>query len=196
MQSCSPVFLRYDNILLRDYFEIARDGSYGKLLVQGVATPDECKEQWNKIVAECFNGSGTFDFIGYLDNLESYNHWLQEHNVITAQLVVLHFQVDEQIISELKEKGYNIDTSGKRAYLKSLIAAVQRSRSLLSNIKIKANQMQSYNDTLQDSKPATFDEIMAMLVMSLGFTVSDDITLARYNHYRKQLEQKYKQSAA
>lgn len=187
--------MRYDNILLRDYFDIAQNACYSKLLVQGVATPDECKQQWNKIVTESFEGSGTFDFIGYIDNLEGYNHFLQEHNVVTAQLIVLHFQVDEQIINELSAKGYQIDTSGKRAYLGSLIAAVQRSKHLLSSIKLKAKQMQVFNESLADNKPATFDEVMALLIMSLGFTVGDDITLARYNHYRKQLEHKYKQSA-
>ena len=187
--------MQYENIPLRTYFDIAQNGCYQKLLISGVATPDECKAQWNKIVTAAFEGNGTFDYISYIDNLEGYNHFLQEHNVVTAQLIVLHFQVDANIIKDLQEKGYQIDTSGKRAYYRSLITAVQRSRSLLSTIKIKANNMQQYNESLGESKPTSFEEIMALLIMALGFTVSDDITLARYNYYRKELERKYKQAA-
>jgi len=31
----------------------------------------------------------------------------------------------------------------------------------------------------------TFEELMATLCVQLGFTVPDDITLARYNEYKK-----------
>lgn len=179
--------------MLRDYFEIASNGDYSLLIISGKATQDQCKEQWNKIVTANFDNSGsTFDFLNYVDNLEGYNHFLQEHNVITAQLIVLHFQVDSQIIEDLKQKGYNIDTTGKNAYLSSLIQSVQRSKHIVSQIKLKANEMQQFSHEIKDSKPTSFDEIMATLIMNLGMTVPDNITLARYNQFRRKIEERRK----
>jgi hypothetical protein len=188
-----PKFFRYDTILLRDYFDIAKNGCYSKVLISGNATEDECKEHWNKIVEENFEkGKSTFDFLNYVDTLDGYNHFLQEHNVITAQLIILHFQVDDEIIESLITKGYKIDTSGKTVYLESLINAIRRSRSILSTIKMKANDLEKFNQHIKQNEYITFDDVMATLILNLGFTVSDDITLARYNHFRKKIEERRK----
>lgn len=188
-----PVFLNYDNILLRVYFDIATNGTYEDLIVSGNATIEQCKDEWNRLLVKLFEKSGSFDYLGYLDNLEGYNSFLQEHNITIAQLLILHFQIDDEVIADLNERGYNIDIEhGKKAYSASLAKAMIRSNHLLSRIKMKANDMESFTDGLKDDAPTTYDEVMATLMLNLGFTVPDDITLARYNEYRRLIKQKSK----
>lgn len=192
LKSYLPVFLKYDTILLKTYFEIANKGDFTKLLLNGEATLEQCKEKWNEIVAVNFENSGTFDFMGYVDNIEGYNSFLQEHNVTIAELLILHFQVDNEMIEELRERGYIIDTSSKNSYAASLERAMERSKSLLSRIKMKSNELDNFSEYLKDNKPATFDEIMASLIINLGFIVPDEITLSRFNQYRNLIVQRRK----
>lgn len=49
---------------------------------------------------------------------------------------------------------------------------------------MKQNELIKFNETGSNNKD-TFETTMANLCSGLGFTVSDDITLARYNEYRK-----------
>ncbi len=190
-----PVFLKYDTILLKTYFDIANTGDFAKLVVNGEATSEQCKEKWNEIVAVNFENFGTFDFIGYVDNVEGYNSFLREHNLTIAELLVLYFQVDDDIIMELRERGYNIDTSSKSNYITSLERAMERSKSLQSRIRMKSNELENLTSHLKDTQPATFDEIMASLIINLGFTIPDEITLARFNQYRNLIVQKHKRQS-
>lgn len=194
-KNCSPVFLRYDTILLKTYFEIANTEDFMLMLLKGEATLVQCKEKWNAVVSANFENSGTLDFIGYIDSLEGYNSFLLEHNVTTAELLMLHFQVDDVVIADLRERGYNIDTTGKRAYADSLARAMERSKSLLSRIKLKSNELENFTEHLKENKPVSYQDVLTTLMFNLGFSVPDDITLASFNKFRNLIieSRKYQQ---
>ena len=152
--------------------------------------------EWEKIVSKNYETNGEFDYVNYIDLQEGFAHLLNEYNVVKAQLLKLSFVVDENIIEELRGKGYRIDTSSKSKYIESLNSALHRSDNIISRIKIKKSEINSLiEDERTDDKP-TFDSIVALVSMYLGFPIPDDIGLARFNEYKKLIKKKVNNKAA
>lgn len=156
-----------------------------KLLIKGKASEKELSEQWEKIIRRNYEVNGGFDYINYCDLIEGYARILAEYNVVRSLLIQLMFVVDDNYIAELEEKGYKIDTSNTIAYAESINRAFTRSENLITRLTMKSNEISEMIAEQGGSKAASFEEIMAGLSLSLKFAVSEDITLARFNEYKK-----------
>jgi hypothetical protein len=77
------------------------------LLIKGKASEKELFEKWEELVRENYKLNGGFDYLNYCDVIEGYNYLIAEYNVVKCTLIQLMFFVDDNYISELKEKGYN-----------------------------------------------------------------------------------------
>lgn len=95
-----------------------------------------------------------------------------------------------ETIDGLKKLGYKIDVSSSKFYASSIHSADKRCNSIITQIKIRKSEM-NQGET-QDNMPVSFDNIISSLNTALKFVVPDDITVARYCAYKKNLNEKYK----
>ncbi len=88
---------------------------------------------------------------------------------------------------------YKID---KEDYHNSIITGLNKSNNFVSRLTAKENELDKLTGNngkvIKSKKPVTFEELMASITIDLGFVVSDDITLSRYNEYCKVINAKRK----
>lgn len=168
---------------------MAQSGEYQRLVIEGTAGDAECLAQWEKIIQKNYEVNGGFDYINYKDTLQSYGRLVAEYNLIRCYLMKLIFMVDNDYITFLAERGYKINTSSNQAYVDSINACLIRSENLITRMTMKANELKSL---MPDSKSevSSFDGIIAGLSLCLGYEVSDNISLLRFNEYKKLINQK------
>lgn len=179
-------FISFDEITLKLFVYIAETGEYDKLSKKGGHTPDECYEKWELIVRDNNKSNGNYQYSSYLDHCKAYNSLLREYNVIKATLITLCFTVDDEQITYLKKKGYVISTTSREDYVTSLNAAFRKSDNLITRIGMKKKQIEKLTNQVGITNP-TFDQLMAGLIHA-GYTVTDDITLVRYNELKKLID--------
>lgn len=174
---------------------IAETADYMALVVDGKPTIDESFEQWELLIQKNSEINGNAEYRSYYENLKHYNRLLNDFNVIKCTLTILHFEVDNSMIAYLATKGYKIDTSSSELYLKSLTAALNKSNNLISKIEMRAKALTKAAEQSKGSnQQVTFEILMANLTISLGFTVDDSLTLARYNEYNKIIKKNNEQA--
>lgn len=191
-------FYNYHNIPLKLFIEVAETADYMLLTLDGKPTIDECFEQWEKIIQENSKINGSSEYRSYYDNLKHYNRLLRDFNVIKATITILYFEVDNDMVDYLASKGYKIITTGPNVnenYVKSLNEALNKSNNLITKIEIRYKAIVKANEQSKGSnQQVTFEVLMANLTMSLGFTIDDSLTLARYNEYNKIIKKKNEQT--
>ncbi|HTJ53726.1 MAG TPA: hypothetical protein VL443_29930 [Cyclobacteriaceae bacterium] len=182
-----------------------------KKIAIGEADEKTCAEEWEKLVRKNYETNGGFDYFNYVDLSKSYANILAESNIVKAsilKLIALNlevgicfvepdeiFIVDNDLIDDLRNRGYKIDTTNKIKYRQSIEAALKKAENFVTRLKMKANEINEMMKDKGEAKRASFEEIMANLSFILGFPVPDDITLCRFNEYKKIIDQKNKQSA-
>ena len=117
------------------------------------------------------------------------------------------FKVDDKIIEQLTERGYNIITTKDNPkydntitisenYKRSLINALQRSENLVTKLKMTANELRlMLNGKDGGRKEMMFDEIMAHLQLR-GLKIEDDLKLSRYIELLKVMNKSSKEEAS
>lgn len=169
------------------------------LIAIGKARPEKCMEAWEEIVRRNAEENGDYTYQNYVDNLKEYYRLIAEHTLIKASLLKLTYKVDPMLCKYLTSRGYVIrlgkqKAADSQAYGNSIIAAVRKSDNLITKIRMKQKEMTNTTNLKGQSK--TFEAVMGNLISLLGFEVSADLTLARYNEYKKFIKQKYKPKAA
>lgn len=171
---------------------IAATNNYSLMALNGVED-EQCLVEWEKIVKQTGEASGDYSYLSRLDNYRTYISLLAEFNIVKAMLLRLCYIIDDNYISYLRKKGYKIDISGAKGYSDSIIAAMARSNNLVTKIKMKSNEMIKEAENSENQKAGTgFEETLANLCAQLGFEVNDNVTLARFNEYRKIIQLKNK----
>lgn len=155
----------------------------------GDGDPSTAFDAYEAIIRRNGRVNGSPEFDTYLGDLLAYKNYLQDYNTITATLFCLRYEIDDDSIAWLKARGYHINTSGAAAYKKSLENCTQQAENIVSKMKSKLKAIEKRGKDAAVA-PSSFEEIMAALCTALGFQVSDDITLARYNHYYKIIKER------
>lgn len=159
------------------------------MVIEGNASDQECLAQWEKIIQKNYEVNGGFDYINYKDTLQSYGRLVAEYNLIRCYLIKLIYMVDNDYIAFLSERGYKINTGNNQAYIDSINACLIRSENLTTRITMKANELKALMPK-EDGKITSFDGIIAGLSLCLGYEVSDNISLLRFNEYKKLIAEK------
>jgi hypothetical protein len=188
-KTSSASFYHHENIPLKLYLEIASSNDYQRLVISGKATDQECLQAWERIIQKNYEANGGFDYLNYKDTLQAYGRLVAEYNLIRCYLIKLVFMVDNDYIAFLDERGYKIKTTNSIEYAESINACLIRSENLITRITMKANELKQYIKE-SSGEVTTFEGIMAGLSMSLGFEIKDDITLLRFNEYKKLINKK------
>lgn len=165
------------------------------LVAIGKARPEKCAEAWEEIVRRNAEENGSYEYQNYMDNLREYYRLIAEHTLVKASLLKLTYKVDPQLARYLTSRGYVIrlgkqKASDSEAYANSIRSAISKSDNLVTKIKMKQKEMTSTTNLKGQVK--SFESVMGNLIALLGFEVSANITLARYNEYKKFIKQKYK----
>jgi len=182
-KSGSKKLLAYSNITLKTYIEISKTSNYNLL---GEGTQEDLVEAWENIVKENSAQTGSYNYQDYLENLKQVGSLSSDSILIRAHLLRLCFVVSDDSIQFLKEKGYNILTTGAYAYQESIEAALRKASNLSTKITMKINEM----NNIEVGKEVGLEELLAGVSVALGFAIADDITLARFNEYQKILKKR------
>lgn len=182
-------FLKYENILLRDYVTIAQSGNLRLLVLQGRPRERQITEAWEEIVRKNYEENADFGFDDYTELLTAYGYQLAEYNQVKAGLSLLLFMVDEDVIRFLKRAGYRIETTSHAAFVESIAKAMHTSENLATRLQLTYNEIErNYGEGAQKTRQVGFEEMIAVLSYQLGFAVDETITLSRYNEYKKVLK--------
>ena len=193
-RTTTPVqYLTYDEILLRTYVDILKTGNKRLLVIAGNPTETALLEEWEKIVLQNSKANDEFELSNYIDTLLNYKRLRTEYNLINAYLYKLLQVPDDEAFRYLKRKGYKIEVSkGNGPYIESIKAALHRATSYITQIKAHEKEMEQAVSKAADSQSVSVEQVLATISASLGFNVPTDVTLARFNEFKKIVRQKNK----
>lgn len=163
--------------------QIAETQEYKQLVVGGNPPQEILVNTWEEIIKKNSTSSNNNQFYHYIRTLKAYEKVVAEYTLIRAAIIILAFKVDQQIISDLTARGYKFLYSNTEEYDAALSELVRRSSELTTRIRMLQSEVANFKGESENA--ITFEELMATLCVQLGFTVPDDITLARYNEYKK-----------
>lgn len=120
------------------------------------------------------------------------------HTVVSASLALITFDNNPQrlfaAIADVKERGYNIDTSTPQRFTKTLEAAQKKCKNILTKMGNKKNELERQFPKKEVS--TTFEELVGNLEIALGeakillMIDAEKLTLAKYNTLRKAVNRK------
>jgi hypothetical protein len=175
------------------FLEIAETRELTLLIIEGSAMHEELVIAWEKIIAQNSSANNSLEYSSYVNHLRQLAKMLNEFTMLKSAVFVLALNADKDVIDFLKKKGHIVDTSSDQAYDKSLERLVKKHDALATQITMKQNQIQALSEK-EVTEQVGFDQIMASLSAQIGFTVPEDVTLARYNEYKKIIKQKAKKN--
>ena len=192
-KTTTRVLYGYDDILLTTYMEIAQTGNTNLLVITGSPTDKDIENAWEEIVKRNSQCNG-FSLDEYLDNIKTYAKLLGDYGLVKLSLMQLMMVVDDEAIAFLESKGYRIDRSSASAYSASIQNALQKCKNIITKLKTRYNQIQQSNKDNEKAPKTSIEEILANISVSIGFSVGPDVTLARFNEYKKIIKKKYEAS--
>lgn len=187
----------YGNILLKTYIEIATNGDFNLLVISGSATKDELIERWESIVQENGTRNGDNHYNIYFNLLKGYAEVIAEHTIVEAMLTILWYSnpVPFDVVNDVRERGYVIDTTTSALYAKSLKAAQKKVKNLSTKTEMKRKEIERiYGKKESKGQAYTYEEIIGHLELSLERSIMDSetLTLAKYNVLKKGIENKHR----
>lgn len=188
----SDLFWDYANISLKLFIEIAQTGNFNLLLRSGNASAEQCLEQWEELVKRNSIEAGSHEYTHYFNLIKAYALLIAKQISVRATLLKLSVTTEWDDIVYIRSCGYNIDTTSTLSYWATLESSLRKSEDLLNKIKMKQFELEQIVKGRQkeSGKIQGFEETIANLITSLGFSINDDITLARFNEYRKLIKKK------
>lgn len=180
---------KYSDILLRVFIDVSETGQYTLLVKQGEFTEAELIDQWAQIVEENSKQSGQLDYNTYRSLLVSYGKLIADYIVVKSDIVKLAAVIDDDIIEELRRKGYKINTTSTNDYIDSLNAASKKSDNLVTRIQMKLKELERFHGSIKTNKTVTYAEVVATLNYALGFNTENDLTLAGFHAYQRVIKQ-------
>lgn len=160
----------------------------------GNVSQDKCVVEWEKIVKRNAEENGRNDYSIYFDLYKAYSILLAEYVLVKSLLTYLCYVIDYTYIKRLRKMGYKVDTTNSTTYTESLTSGLKRSENLNTKITSKQKEMEAMLGPIDKNKvePMSIEQTIAQLNLALGFVETTDITLARFNEYRKVLRERNK----
>jgi hypothetical protein len=186
----TAVCFSYDDIPLKLYLQIASTANYGLLLKSGAAPSDHLINVWGQIVKRNSQITGSLDYNSYVRLLKTYGGLDADYKIARSYIMMLHLVIDDGQIAWLNEHGYVIDGKAtNEVFQQQLVAAQTKVGNMVNKIK---NKLKELNDLRKDKADgedsANLEEILASMSFHLGFSLDQEITLARYNQFNKILK--------
>jgi hypothetical protein len=111
---------------------------------------------------------------------------------VEALLTILWYSVDFDIVNQIRERGYVIDTTTSETYAKSLKTAQRKVKNLSTKTEMKRKEIERIYGNKEKKEPMSYEEIIGHLELALERSVmdSENLTLAKYNVLKKGIETK------
>lgn len=171
---------------------IAATADFKQLAVKGNFTAEELLVQWERIVQTNAKITGDYNYNSYFQLIKGYAQLLANYTIVKLSLWKLAHVFDWDYIEEVRKRGFKISLANNEAYATSLTAALHKVESFITRATMKRKELEAMQkDNHGRVSPVTFEEVIANLCAGLGFEVKDDITLARFNEYRKIIKQRH-----
>lgn len=165
---------------------MANGGDVMQMVIQGSPQREQVLEAWESIVAENAKANGDYNYDSYFQLLKSYLKLIAQYTIVKSMLMKCCYVIVWEDIVELRRRGFKIvvDNSGK--YTASITAAMRRVDNLVTRAVMKKKEIEKYfQESDRKQAPVGFEQALASLNYSLGFSVNDTLTLAAYNEYKK-----------
>jgi len=192
-KSSSATLYTYEDITLKLYIYIANSGNFLKLVKEGESNSETCLEAWETLVKRQEKETGTNQYNAFFQLMKGYSLLMNDHTTIRATLILValtRFFIDWEYISDLKNKGYLIDTTSPQTIMDSVTDGLHKCENLVTRAIMKEKELQRMFEARGETKAHGFEEVMAHLNFALGFTVPDTVKLSAYNEYQKILKAK------
>jgi len=186
----SEAYWDYNTISLKLFIEIAQGSHYHLLVRQGAPDHEKCLEAWEAIVKRNSAEAGSQEYSNYFNLVKAYALLIAKQISVKSSLLKLTVTTEWEDIVYLRGCGYNIDTTTTLSYWASLESGLRKSEDLLNKIKMKQFELEAIVKGRQAERSMGFEETIANLITGLGFSVDDNISLARFNEYRKLIKKK------
>lgn len=165
-----------------------------KLLIQrGYFTKEELVATWEEIIRKNAEANGSMVYMKLVANMQTRLKLTITYILLKAACLVLSVggkpALNEQVVNDLRERGYVIDLSSTEAYTKSLEKISKAADALSTRIMMKNKEIQ---ELMFAGDNVSFDKCIASLSLTSGFEVSENIRLAQYNERVKMLKRKTK----
>jgi hypothetical protein len=170
--------------------DISSTGNYHLVIKNGKASLQKCAEVFEEIATRNAEENGIYAFMNYMRVRKEYYRLHAEYTLMDAIFTKLRYRRDVKLVAFACKRGYFINTATKESYVNTLYLAIKRWESLKTRIDMKLNELAGLMET--EGKPDTFNKVMGRLIALLGQHVPDDITLCRYNEFKKFLKEKHK----
>jgi hypothetical protein len=183
----SVVLFGYDDILLKTFLDIAETGAFEFLIRKGRPSQEELVDRWEEIVKENSKHGEGDQYEAYFQLYKGYQEIIANHTVIAACLEILWWKVDFNVIQEVRNRGFKIDTSSSEAYKKSLKSAITKSSNLKTKAEMKRKEIER-RFSGKEQKSSGYWEIVGNLELGLERSITDSpetFTLAKYNELKK-----------
>lgn len=170
--------------------DIIYSEEYVKISKEGILD-DGCAEAWSNILDKNAKAAKDLSYVNQSNDFRGLNAFLKEFILVRGSLLKLSFCVDDECITYLKSKGYDIDTTNGITYAESLNRALKKSESINSKISIRRNNMIKKYGEGKDEGRITCEELVAGLNLALkGAYVNRNVLLCEYNAYKNSLRKK------
>lgn len=190
-RNSSGKLFTYNDILLRTYIDISTTGNLEPLIIEGRSNREELLQAWEEIVRENGERNGDRSYSSYFRLLKGYGVLLATYSVVKISLLKLAVSpVDCEVVFDLRRRGYQINMSDNTVYAESIRVGLRKVDNLITRIRMKKSELEAQFAVQEKGTPIGFEEIIAKITSGLGFVVQDNITLARYNEYKKILKEK------
>lgn len=166
--------------------------SNGNLTLLGIAPQEKLIKQWELIIQANSKASGDFTYDSYLQLVKSYHQLVSNYTMVKLGLYKIAFVIDYEVVIDLRARGFKISLNDSASYAASIQAGLRKVDSFITRANMKRNEIEAANKEGIATKPVLFEEVLANLCAGLGFNVDDNVTLARFNEYKKIIRNKNK----
>lgn len=165
---------------------MATGGDVMQIVISGKPLREDVLEEWEKIVAENAKANGDYNYDSYFQLLKSYLKLISQYTIVKSMLMRCCFIISWEDISELRRRGFKIVVDNTGKYTESITAAMRRVDNLVTRAVMKKKEIEKYfQESDRKQSPVGFEQAMANLNYSLGFSVNENLTLAAFNEYKK-----------
>jgi len=169
---------------LKLFIHIAKTGEVGLLKSSNNTLA------WEEIVRKNCLVNDVHEYTNYLNALRSLSLLINQYICVKAHIDKLSIpvftgsKIDMKSVEYLNDKGYSIDFSSKENYVESLKSALKKRENLMTRINMKRKEIESITTQQKTGgEEKSMEQLLASLSFQLGFTINDDVTLARFNEY-------------
>jgi hypothetical protein len=165
--------------------EISNGAPLNNLIIEGVVSEQVLYNNWEDILRKNSKANNNLEFLNHFEAAQKYTMLMSLYTTVKACLMKLTICPDIEVIKYLRTEGYFIDGSSFEAYSRSVIAASNLSDNLATKIEAKEKELMLFKVDNDVSTGIGFEEGLASLSYMVGFNIPDDVSLAKYNEYKR-----------